>query len=155
MRSNHEKTTSAHLKTKGYEQFLPLYRSRRQWSDRIKVVELPLFTGYVFCRFDARYRLPILKTPGVVSIVSFGKRLAPVEDSEIEALQAVVSSGREVRPWPYLHVGQRVRLVGGALHGVEGILIEFKKGLRVVLSVSLLQRSVAVEIDQESVEPIF
>ena len=155
VRSNHEKTASLFLSSRGYEEFLPLYRTRRRWSDRTKVVELPLFAGYVFCRFDASHRLPILKTPGVVSVVSFGRKLVPVDDREIQSLRAVVSSGRSVQPWPYLRIGQRVRLVGGAMHDVEGILIELKKGLRVVLSISLLQRSVAVEVDRENVEPVF
>src|SRR5438445_8862203 len=91
-RSKYEKTSSRVLDGKGYEQYLPLYRSKRSWSDRIVEVEQPLFPGYIFCRFEPRQRLPILTTPGVVSIIAFGKEPAPVADAEIEAIRAVLRS---------------------------------------------------------------
>ncbi len=155
VRSNYERTTSLSLRQKGYTEYTPFYRARRRWSDRTKVVERALFPGYVFCRFDLQKRLPILKTPGVVSIVSFGKRFVPIDEDEIAAIQRSVQSGAGVCPWPHLRAGQRFRIVGGALCGVEGLLLNLKKGRRLVISVMFLQRSVAVEIDREDVEPVF
>jgi transcription antitermination factor NusG len=149
-----EKLVSAQLQNKGYEEFLPLYRSRRQWSDRTKELEFPLFPGYLFCRFDFSNRLPILVTPGVKLIVGFGKIPAPVSCEEIESLRRVVASGAEATPWPYLSVGQKVQVREGALAGLEGILLQVKNSYRIVLSVELLRRSVAVELDRASVVPV-
>ena len=154
VRSQHEKMVSAALQDKGYEEFLPVYTSKRRWSDRMKELTLPLFPGYLFCRFDLNHRLPILVTPGVLQVVGAGKIPLPVEESEIAALRSIVDSGLQAEPWPYLRVGQRVRIERGSLEGVEGILISVKKPFRLVVSVTLLQRSVAVEIDQDWVSPI-
>jgi transcription antitermination factor NusG len=154
VKSNREKVVASSLEDRGYEQFLPLYRARRQWSDRVKDVELPLFAGYVFCRLDAQYRLPVLTIPGVFQFVSLGREPLPVDDSEIDALQAVARAGFPAAPWPFLRTGQRVRIVRGALRDVEGLLIEVKNKHRLVLSVSLLQRSVAVEVDRDWIEPL-
>ncbi|MFN3322411.1 MAG: transcription termination/antitermination protein NusG [Bryobacteraceae bacterium] len=154
VKARHEKNIAWVLRQKGYEEFLPLYHCERKWSDRMKQLELPLFPGYVFCRFDPRHRLPILTTPGVALIVGNGKTPEPVEDQEIEVLQAVVHSRLSAQPWPFLQVGQRVRIVRGALCGLEGLLVDFRKSLRLVVSVTLLQRSVAVEVDQEWVRPV-
>lgn len=153
-KTSREKFVAEILRGKGYEEFVPLYRSRRRWSDRIKEVELPLFPGYVFCKFDAGRRLPILTTPGVLLIVGHGRAPVPVEDTEIEALRAVVRSRLQAQPWPYLQVGQRVRIEGSPLAGMEGILLELKNSCRIVVSVDLLQRSVAVEVDHNWVRPI-
>jgi transcription antitermination factor NusG len=150
----HEKVTAWALHNKGYEEFLPLYRSRRRWSDRIKELDIPLFSGYVFCRFDPESRLPILTTPGVISIVGMGKTPAPVTEAEIGALQAVVQSGLKAEPWPFLKVGQAVRIDWGPLAGLEGILLALKNRQRLVVSVTLLQRSVAVEIEGAWVSPL-
>jgi transcription antitermination factor NusG len=142
------------LRGKGYEEFLPLYRSQRRWSDRIKELELPLFPGYLFCRFDVHDRLPILTTPGVISIVGAGKTAIPVENEEIEAVRAILRSGLAAQPWPFLGVGSKVYIEGGPLAGVEGIITNADKVCRLIISVSLLQRSVAVEIDREWARPI-
>jgi len=147
VKSRHEHNVSAALSGKGYEWFLPLYKSRRAWSDRIKEIQLPLFPGYVFCRFDPQYRLPILTTPGVAGIVGTSRRPIPIDESEITALQAAVHSGLPNYPWPFLQIGRRVRLECGPLRGLEGILVDFKGAHRLVLSVALLKRSVAVEVD--------
>jgi transcription antitermination factor NusG len=113
----------------------------------------PLFPGYIFCQFDAQKRLPILVTPGVVSVVGRGRIPVPIEDSEIAAIQTVVSSGFHAEPWPYLGIGQRLRIEDESLNGLEGILINFKGRQRIVVSVSLLRRSVALEIDRSRVRP--
>ncbi len=141
------------LRHKGYELFLPLYECRRRWSDRIKELELPLFPGYLFCRFNPLDRLPILMTPGVIQIVGVGKSPIPVDDADIVAIQTAVGSGLPRQPWPFLEIGQRVKVESGPLTGVEGILIGFKGHHRLVLSVTLLQRSVAVEVDDVWVGP--
>jgi transcription antitermination factor NusG len=148
-----EKLVAASLRSKGYEEFLPLYHCRRPWSDRIKVQELPLFPGYVFCRFDMHNRLPILLTPGVLLIVGCGRTPLPVEDSEIAALQSIVNSRLKAEPWPYLRIGQRVRIERGSLEGVEGILLATKPQ-RLVVSVTILQRSVSLEVDETWARPI-
>jgi len=154
VRSRFEKNVASFLDGKGYEWFLPTYRSRRRWSDRMKDVELPLFPGYLFCRFNPQERLPILKTPGMISIVGTAKIPTAVDEAEIVALQMLVNSGLPRQPWPYLQAGQRVRIEQGALSGLEGIFLQQKGCDRVILSVTLLQRSVAVEIDNGWVVPI-
>ncbi len=154
VRSRHEHTVSKILDGKGYEWFLPLYKSRRSWSDRIKEMQLPLFPGYVFCRFDPQFRLPVLTTPGVISIVGTGRRPVPIDDSEMVALQTAVRSGLVSQPWPFLQIGQKVKVEVGPLCGLEGILLDFKGQHRLVLSVTLLRRSVAVEVDSAWVIPI-
>jgi transcription antitermination factor NusG len=115
---------------------------------------LPLFPGYVFCRLQPSSRLPVLTTPGVVSIIGSGKTPQPVEPEELAAIQSLVRSGMPAIPWPFLKAGERVRIEHGALVGIEGILTAVKKESRVVLSVTLLQRSVAVEVDRNFIRPI-
>lgn len=154
VRSRREQTVATFLDGKGYEWFLPLYKCRRRWSDRIKEIQLPLFPGYVFCRLDMQHRLPVLTTPGVVTIVGTGKHPIPIDDGEMAAIQAAVQSSLRSRPWPFLQVGQRVRVEYGSLCGLEGILLDFRGQRRLVLSVTLLQRSVAVEVDDAWVVPI-
>jgi transcription antitermination factor NusG len=154
VRVNHEKLVSAALRSKGVEEFLPLYRMKRRWSDRTKQVQAPLFPGYVFCRIDLNRRLPILTTPGVHSIVGNGKVPVPVELTEIQNLRVIVDSHLQADPWPYLRIGQKVRIEEGALDGLEGILVATNKPSRVVVSVSLLQRSVAVEVDETWIRPV-
>jgi transcription antitermination factor NusG len=150
-RSNAEKLTSEMVSAKGYEAYLPLYRVRRRWSDRMVEKEVPLFPGYLFCRFDAQYRLPILSTPGVVSIISSGRIPLPIPHAEIASIRTAIESGKLVTPCAYLKEGERVRVLAGPLEGVEGILVRKKNHSRMVLSVEMLQRSVSIEIDGESV----
>jgi len=149
VKSRQEKVVSAILSGKGYEQLLPVYRSKRQWIDRVREVELPLFPGYVFCRFNLETRIPVLTTPGVVGIVRCGPMLAEVDPTEIAALQALIKSQLPAQPWPYLEVGEKVMVEEGALKGVIGILLETKNSKRVVLKVTMLHRAVLVEIDGE------
>jgi transcription antitermination factor NusG len=146
---------AATLQGKGFEQFLPVYSSRRRWSDRVKVIQLPLFPGYLFCRLDLSDRLvPVLTTPGVIGFVGVGKTPIPIAAEEIDAVKRVVQSGLTAQPWPYLPVGTRVAVDGGPLAGIQGIVASADKVSRLVVSVSLLQRSVAVEIDREWARPL-
>jgi len=154
VRARWEQTTATALSGKGYEILLPVHKAQRRWTGRKRNLVTPLFPGYVFCRFDASNRLPVLVTPGVISIVRRGQVPAPVEASEISALQILMSSGACVEPWPYLEVGQRIRIESTALNGVEGILVGFKGERRIVVSVSLLRRSIALEIDKALVHPV-
>jgi transcriptional antiterminator RfaH len=146
-RSNHERVATIVLSGKGYEPYLPLYRLRRRRADTVIESEHPLFPGYVFCRFDAKQRLPILTTTGVISVLGFGNEPAAIPDEEIEAVKAVLRSGLPAEPCAYLREGQRVRVTHGSLDGVEGILVKKKNQSRMVVSVSMLQRSISVEID--------
>src|SRR5579871_3904404 len=136
-----EKLVTQALQSKEIESFLPLYQARRRWSDRIKQVELPLFDGYVFCRLNLLLRLPVLTIPSVIQFVGLGKTPSPIPDEEVDALQAVVKSGLPAMPWPFLRVGQKVRVDHGPLRDLEGILLKTKGSERLVLSVCLLQRS--------------
>jgi transcription antitermination factor NusG len=148
-KSRLEPITSDALAGKGYDTYLPVYRDRRTWSDRVVQFDVPLFPGYLFCRFDAVRRLPVLTTPGVLSIVGFGKSPQPIDDQEIEAVKTVLASGVFSEPCPFLREGDRVRIVRGALEGLEGILIKKKTQYRMVISVTMLMRSVSVEIDSD------
>ena len=132
-----EKITAQTLRAVGFEDFLPLYSSARRWSDRIKRLENPLFPGYVFCRFDLRDRQVVLKTPGVVSIVSFGKVPEPIDESEMSALETVCRSGLTAAPYPTPPVGSKVRLQDGPLRGLEGIMCGGDKKTRLILSLTL------------------
>lgn len=152
-RSNFERVCAASLSQKGYETFLPMYRTRRRRWDRMVDVELPLFPSYLFCRFDFLRRLPILMCPGIVQIVGGRSTPAPISKSEIATIQAVLAAELRPEPWPFMTAGQRVSIAFGPLAGAEGLLVEFKGGHRLVVSVSLLQRSIAAEIEASWVRP--
>jgi transcription elongation factor/antiterminator RfaH len=153
VRSRKEGYVASQIQGQGFECLLPTYKSVRKWSDRVRELEQPLFPGYLFCRFDFQHRRPVVTTPGVLQIVGFGRRAIPVPDEEIQALQLALTSGIPKQPWPYLEVGQRVRVIYGTLTGLEGILVNVKGNDRVVLSVSLLQRSVAMEVEASWLAP--
>jgi transcription antitermination factor NusG len=154
VRARQEASVGEQLKSQGYERFLPFYKLRKRWSDRIKEIEAPLFPGYLFCRFNPHNRLPILKTPGIIQIVGFNNVPAMVDENEILSIQRLVLSGIQHQPCPFLAIGDRVRISAGPLLGLEGLLTDIKGSHRLVLSVSLLQRSVAVEIDSAFITPL-
>jgi transcription antitermination factor NusG len=131
------------------EGFLPSYPDKRLWSDRVKILDVPLFTGYVFARFEAQaLRIPVLRLGGVKSIVGFGGDPLALPDAEIESVRALVASGFPVRQWPFLRAGQRVRVEHGPLRGAEGVIVSQKDEWMMVVSIELLQRSVAVMLDR-------
>ena len=154
VKSRAEKVVATMARNKGFEEFLPLYSSRNRWSDRTKTVEFPLFPGYVFCRLLPERRMPLLTIPGVLHFVGIGKTPLPIDDAEVSAIRAAVQSGLFAEPWPFLEVGQRVQLVEGPLSGLEGLLVEAPRKSRVVVSVTLLRRSVAVVIDRHWAKPL-
>src|SRR5690349_15154856 len=152
----HEKMVSQMLNNKGFETFLPLYVRQHQYARRVRRFELPLFPGYLFCRTELATRLPILTTPGVLQMVGAGRFPIPVEDTEVSVLQKAAGAGFTMAPYPFWREGQIGRITAGPLAGVEGIVVNAKqmtasRSARLVLSVSLLQRSVLVEIGCESV----
>lgn len=153
-RHQHEKMVARILSNKGFEVFLPLYTETRQWRDRVKKVDLPLFSCYVFLRGDLEHRLPIVTTPGVHGLVTSAGKLAQIPEEEIQAVQSVIENRIKVEPHPFLRCGDLVRVKSGALRGLEGFLVR-KKGLtRLIVSVTLLERSVAAEVDASTVERV-
>jgi transcription antitermination factor NusG len=146
VKSRHEKAVACNLEISNFASFTPLYTARHKWADRQKTLQLPLFPGYVFCRFNPSHRASVMRTPGVIDVVKFGDSLAPIDDGEIHALQQLVTSGCKAEPVPYLAIGQPAAIKSGPLAGLTGTVVEHKNGLRLVLSVALLQRSVLVEI---------
>ncbi len=150
VKPQHEKTVAEQLQARVIEAYAPTYRVKRYWSDRIKMVDLPLFRGYVFCRFRFDDRFKVLNLPGITSVVGFGGRPCPVSDQEIDAVRAVVDSRLPILPWDYLSVGQRVSIRHGKLAGLEGILARDKSIDRVVINIEMLGRAVAVEIDRDA-----
>ena len=154
LRPNHERAVQAALRIKGYTEFLPLYRKRSRWSDRVKDLDLPLFPGYIFSKFELQRRLPIIVIPGVAGIVGVGRHPEPINESELTAVRRFVESGAPVMPWPFLQAGDLVLIEKGPLAGLEGILVQTKGQYRAVVSLGLLQRSVSVEIDRSNVRPV-
>jgi len=154
VRSNHERVSGVHLEERGYEQFMPSYKTERRWSDRKKEVEQFLFPGYVFCRINPDNRLPVLSAPGVVGLVGCGRVPTPIPEHEIERIRTMIQSGLLVTPWPFLELGQTVLIEHGPLTGVEGILEEVKGKCRLIVSINLLRRSVCAEVDRHWVRPV-
>ena len=149
----HEKYVAQQMSGHRIDCFLPMYKSVRRWKDRRKELELPLFPGYVFVRIGLKDRLRVLESPGVVQIVSFGGKPVPLPDSEIDVLRhGGITRGR-LEPHPYLKIGRRVRVRSGPMAGIEGILTRRKDRFRLVISIDLIMRSVAVEVDEADIEP--
>ena len=152
--SRHEKVVANQLEQRGIESFLPLYRSWHRWKDRRKLVELALFPSYVFVRMEAQKRLRVLQVPGVVNLVSFNGEPAALPEPEINALRSGLEHQVYAEPHPYLRVGRKVRVVRGPMAGAEGILSRKKDKHRVVISIDVLMRSIAVEVDGADLEVI-
>jgi transcription antitermination factor NusG len=146
-----DKAVAHTLELKGYQTLLPLYKKYHTYGNRSKHSELPLFPGYVCCRFDIQARLPILTTPGVIRVVGAGGAPIPLSIIEINSLQTAINAKLPVQPFPFVNAGQRVRINRGVLAGVEGIVLRSNPSLRLVLSITLLQRSVLLEIDRDQV----
>jgi transcription antitermination factor NusG len=151
----HEKRVSQYLSLKEIEHYLPLYRTQRKWSDGSKVtLDLPLFPGYLFVRIDGSERVRVLQVPGVLSFVGgTGGQPASLPEAEINALRTGLPL-RHAEPHPLLTVGQRARIRSGALAGMEGVVVRRKNSLRVVLTMDIIRRSVAVEVDETELETL-
>lgn len=149
----HEKRVAEQMEQRQLRNFLPLYRALHRWRDRRKEVELALFPGYVFVQMDLQHRVRVLEIPGVVHLVSFQGRPAALPAREIEALRQGADGRVRMEPHPYLQAGRRVRVRSGPVAGLEGILVRRKEGARLVVSIDILMRAVAVEVDEADVEP--
>lgn len=152
--ANHEKRVAAELQARTVENFLPLYSSVRRWKDRRVNLDLPLFPGYVFVRLALRDRLRVVQIASAVRLVGFNGLPSALPDTEMEIMRSGLSQRLRAEPHPYLTVGQRVRIVGGPFVGLEGVLKRRKGNLRVIVSLDLIQRSVAVDVDAEDIEAI-
>lgn len=153
-RHQHEKAVAQALSGKGFDVFLPQYRTLHRWKDRQKEVVLPLFPNYVFICGGLDRMLNIVTTPGVHSLVTWGARPAEIPPEEIEAVRRLVNSPLQVEPHPFLKCGDLVRIKSGPLEGIEGILVRKTRGVRLVLSVEMLSQSAAVEVDVKIVERV-
>jgi transcription antitermination factor NusG len=154
VKSRHEKAVGEALGMSDIEHFVPVYRERRAWSDRTKFAEVPMFAGYVFTRFRYEERLRVLNTRGVISILGGGKVFSPVSDEQIASLRTIVNSGTQPRPCAYLAPGQVIQVERGPLAGIRGSIVRLKGQTCIVVSIEILQRSVAVEVDADAVRPI-
>ncbi len=152
--ANHEKSVARQFEFRAIEHFLPLYERMSQWKDRRLRIQVPLFSCYVFVRLALAEKLRIVEVPGVVRLVGFNGRPSPLPEHEIQGLRAGLSEGAHAAPYPYLQVGHRVRVRSGALQGLSGILLKKKNDCRFVLSMELIQRSIAIEIDAADVEAL-
>jgi transcriptional antiterminator NusG len=151
--SHHEKRVASHFGERQIESFLPLYSVLHRWKNRCEVdLDLPLFPNYVFVHIDPRERVRVLEVPGVLSLVGFGRTLAPLSDFEVESLRSCVGQ-RKIEPHPYLVIGERVRIKAGPMAGMEGVLVRKKSNYRVVLALDVIMQCVAVEVDADDVEP--
>ena len=153
-RHQHEKTVVKILASKGFETFLPLCVSRHRWSDRSKLLSLPLFPCYVFLKRGLERRLDLLTTPGVHALVSCGGQPVAIPSDQIEAVRRAIESGAGVEPHPFLKCGDRARIKWGPLEGIQGILVRKNKLYRLVLSVEMLGKAAAVEVDALAVERV-
>ena len=139
------------LDYKGHEAFLPTYQVRRNWSDRVKTLDQPMFPGYVFCRFHKTGSGLVLATPGVIRVVSFGGKPSPISCEEIAGLQRINQSGADVTPFPYPQVGQKVRITQGPFTGLVGVVIQVRNQCRLVVSVDTILRAISIAIGAEDV----
>lgn len=154
-RSRHEKVVATRLEEQGISAFVPTRTEMRRWSDRRKLLEFPLFSCYAFVNLPWRpeLRAKVIRTDGVLGFVSFGNGAVPIPDVEIENLRTVLAGMVPYTPYPFLNIGQRVRIRGGALDGVEGMLLARNGNNTLVISVEPIRRSLAISIDGYSVEP--
>lgn len=149
----HERRVAQQIEQRSISCFLPVYRSMRRWKDRRKELELALFPGYMFVRLALKDRLRVLQLPSAVRLVSFHGEPAVVPDADVENLRQQLSRGAKCEPHPYLRVGRRVRVNHGPMQGLEGILVRRKDDCRVIFSLDLIMRSIAVEVDEADLEP--
>jgi transcription antitermination factor NusG len=152
--SRREKRVADQIEHRGISCFFPLYRSVRRWKDRRKELDLALFPGYVFVQIALKDKLCVLQLPGAVHLVSFNRQPVALPEAEVETLRDRLCRAPYLEPHPYLQVGRRVRVHSGPLCGVEGIVTRKKDRLRIIVSVDLIMRSVAVEVDEADLEPL-
>jgi transcription antitermination factor NusG len=152
--ANHEKRVAEQLVQRSVEYFLPVYESVRCWKDRRVKLDMPLFPGYVFVRIALRDRLCVQQVPGIARLVGFGNMPTALPEDEMQALRASLRRGVRAQPHPFLTVGQRVRVKNGPMVGLQGVLKRRKSQARLVVSLELIQRAIAVEVDEADLEPM-
>jgi transcriptional antiterminator NusG len=152
--AQHEQSVATQLTARSVECFLPLYERLRRWKDRRVKIQFPLFAGYVFARLSQKDRLRAVQVPGIVRLVGFNGHPTPLSDDEILALRSALSVSLDAEPCPYVQVGRRVRILSGPLAGLEGVLLKKKSGVRFVISLHLIQRSVTVEVQSADLEQV-
>jgi transcription antitermination factor NusG len=153
VRPNHECTSELGLLAQGIEAYVPRYRSRRKWSDRTKEVNAVLFPGYVFCKFAHAESGRVLRSPGVRSVVGAPREPFPIDDSEVDSIRKLISSGCPVSPWPYIRNGEQVVIHSGPLASLRGVVLRTKDAWRVVVSVEALGCSASIEVDRDMIAP--
>jgi transcription antitermination factor NusG len=153
-RANHERRVADQLEERGVENFLPRYESVRKWKDRKVRLQMPLFPGYVFVHLALQNRLQVLQVPGVACLVGFAGKPVAVPEEEFARIRRLLNRGFRAEPHPYLKAGRRVRVCSGPLEGMEGIIVRRKNGSHLVISLELIQRAIAVDIDALVVEPL-
>ena len=153
-RANHERRVAEQLSEHGVENFLPQYESVRKWKDRRVRLQLPLFPGYVFAHLALKNRLKVLQVPGVAWLVSFAGKPVPVPEEEFARIREFLKQGLRAEPHPYLKVGRRVRVRSGPFEGMEGIVVRRNNGRRLVISLELIQRAMAVDVEEASLEAL-
>ena len=153
-RANHEKRLAEQLAERSVEHFLPLFECVRRWKDRRVTLQLPLFPGYILVRLPLREKMRVLQIPGVAKLVGFNGSPVPLPDAEIDALREKLNRQVRAQPHPYLQAGRRVRVRAGPLEGFEGILVRRKHKYRIVVSIALIMRSIAAEVDLADVESV-
>ena len=156
-RSRHEKVVAHQLETQGIDVFLPLVTQMRKWSDRRKQIETALFPGYTFVRiaYSSRDRLRVLQTHGVANFVgASGTVGTPIPDDQIDSIRTLITNNVPFKEYPFLRVGQRIRIRGGSLDGIEGMLVALNGTRTLVISVEPIQRSLCVQVDGYNIEVI-
>lgn len=153
-RANHEKRVAEQFAGRNVEHFLPQYESLRRWKDRKMRLQMPLFPGYLFVHMASQERLRVLQVPGVVQLVGLHGSPTPLPEEDINRIRKFLGQGWRAEPHPYLQAGRRARVVRGPLAGVEGIVLRRKNRSRLVLSFDLIQRSMAVEMDERDLVPL-
>jgi transcription antitermination factor NusG len=151
VRTRHEKVAGHALADKGFDTFLPLFVQRHQYGGRRREFNLPLFPGYLFCRFQPEMIVPVLNTQSVIQVVGVGRKLVSIDEAEVESLRIATEAAVAFSPHPYLAVGRKVRVVSGPMTGAEGVVLELKNSFQLVMSVTMLQRSVAVQLDRTQI----
>jgi transcription antitermination factor NusG len=149
--SNHEKKVMQHLEVRAIEHYLPLYREKVKWTDRTVVAERPLFSGYVFVRFEAQYRIPVISTPGVLRLLG-DQQWDLVEDEELAKIRTGLANGLPIRPHPTISVGTRVRIRDGVFSGVEGVVSELRKQCKVIITLAAVRQCFSIEADIDELQ---
>ena len=152
----HERKVATELQRKGLDTFLPLFSSARQWSDRVRVLDMPLFPGYVFVQMSPApdARIAVLRSNGVTSFVGVRGVGVPIPETQIAAVQSILDQKLPFSPYPFLNIGQRVCIRGGSLDGIQGILTEIKGDLSLIISVDLIHKSLAIRVAGYRIEPV-